>query len=100
MVIDDSTNNGLTSIYSSQVHLGGNVHPFEIAVFGLDESEVDFGVEDFTEETVEVPEVTVAITDEHLRYLSSTVDPMYEDGNFGVNVYLDVLNTVSTWPLQ
>eukprot|EP00112_Aurelia_sp_Birch-Aquarium-sp1_P023215 Seg6829.1 transcript_id=Seg6829.1/GoldUCD/mRNA.D3Y31 product="hypothetical protein" protein_id=Seg6829.1/GoldUCD/D3Y31 len=95
MVIDDSIDNEQRSIYSSQVELHDNTDQNDIAFFGLDEADLDFDPEAPTDEAVDVPEINVTFTDEQLRYLAENVDPMNEDGNFGINNYLAVLHVLS-----
>ena len=99
MVIDDSVDNEQRHIYSSQVQFHNNTDQNGIALFGIDEADLDFDHEEPTEEAVDVPEVTVTFTDEQLRYLALNVDPMFEDGNFGVNNYLAVLHVLSSWTI-
>jgi len=47
-----------------------------------------------TANNVQVPLIEVELTDEQLYYLYENFDPLRNDDNYGIDVFLDVLNYI------
>lgn len=67
----------------------------------------DYGIDNdgpvpevISDNNVIVPNSTVELTEEQLHYLSSNVDPVSDDGNHGINNFLNALDIVTSFDQQ
>ena len=75
----------------------------ESPLVNFDEYGVDYGgptPDVDTNNNVVVPNSSVEITGEQLTYLSDHVDPLNDDGNYGINNYLSALDIMNEFQNQ
>ena len=61
-----------------------------IALYGIDPDGPDPALQ--TNNNVQVPAVNIALAEEDEEYVVSNFNPLYNDGNHGINIFLDLLN--------
>ena len=73
-----------------------NVDYLDLTQYGVEDTEAE-PLEQQTDELVEVPPVNLHLTEEQHEYLEATIDPLQEDGNYGIHIYLGLLHIISGW---
>ena len=77
-----------TAGYYSNLNLLEDTATEDLSMYGVDWDGPTPQLE--TANNVEVPEVELDISDTNKELLTDTYNPLHDDGNFGINLFLDV----------
>lgn len=67
--------------------------PIDASTYGVSD-EVDDASQDEDIQPITVPPVHVAIPEAVMQHIVANIDPLEEDGNFGINTYFEVLDNL------
>ena len=72
-----------------------NEEPIDYASYGFEDGdEDDIQNNDYA---VHIPPVNIALTNEQVNHLTDSIQPHEDDGNYGINIYLQVLDMLNSW---
>ena len=84
----------LQLFYSTAIAENISIDEGELGYFGIDEDGLP-GADMQTNNYVHVPRVNFNVSEEDIHYLQSNVDPLVNDNNNGINIYLNVVQYLS-----
>ena len=72
-----------------------NEEPIDYTSYGVENAYED-NIQD-NDYAVHIPPVNIALTNEQMNHLTDSIQPLEDDGNYGINIYLQVLDMLNSW---